>query len=245
MQEEIPLHDYNAPALPSPFDLQVKEAAKEDISPWLKAYRDLMGTSVDQFHVLIGQKRQFDLIDAAGGLYVRKSEHGFYTFRIDRVISNVRPERLMHVIKDYALETRIKWDYDNVSFVSQRETYADDNIHYVECTVKSQQNPRMVWDRHVMGICWTEYNPRTATYTHVLRTTQHRLWRCPATAVNVIGLMGVKIRILEDDKIEFIMIANFNPGNSLPSFLVDPRAMMRRVDLYVSVARDFDQYYTK
>jgi hypothetical protein len=235
---------------------RMAHAAKENALAWYEAYRSLMAKSIDQVHVLLGSKEWVEETAAgAAVLYSRfSSNSGFYTFKATAVLRGVRPERLMHVVRDHDPETRRPWDSEDVADCAQLETFPG-GIHVVRSRVRMPAwlSRLGVWDRHLLGIVWSGYDRLTRTYKLVFRTTQHRYHRADPDTVAVVGLVGVVVRALDDDNgrrvCELIVVMHVNPGDRLPSAIVDryyKAKLLERVALYARVAgADWNTFYGK
>jgi hypothetical protein len=125
----------------------------------------------------------------------------------------------------------------------------------------------MLSDRFNLGIAWYGYDDKTESYKYVFRSTQHKLYKCPEGAVNVISLMGVFIKTLESSPeesqsplgllesdargskriSELFIVVHVNPGNSFPSTIANgfcKEWLRDRVRLYEKVAGEgWQKYY--
>lgn len=247
--------DPNAQATPatSSLEMRLECASREDTSAWFDAYRRLMSESIQQVHVMLAspgwkhlcapspEEERVHIYELTNELYP-----SFHTLRA-RAALNVRPERLMWVIRDHDEDTRLVWDWERTVSCSERERFdsPEGSIHVIESRFKMGGIP-LVWDRYAMGIYWCGYDPKTRAYKYVFRTTQHRLFKCPSDCVGVIALVGVIVRHLEDpSQCEMAMVVHANAGDRLPSYIagICKEWMRERIFMYERVAQQWSTYY--
>lgn len=273
--ESIPLSDiednYNRGATPAPYSIPeeeedggeknpVKEAAAQQLAHWINAYKLLMSKSVRTFHAFLLSKswraRAPPFVDDSSTptksivrLFEcdRNSSHGFYTVKAHAVL-DVRPERLMYVIRDHNEETRLAWDSERVEACKELECFEtpDGEIKVVMTRVKT--GIPLVWPRYNLGIAWYGYDRHSQVYKYVFRSTSHRHYACPKDAVETICLAGVAVRTLERNRCELIIVVHVNPGDSFPSAIADgvcKEWLRDRVYLYEKITKDWHKYYAK
>lgn len=248
-EEERQNSKYNQPATAATVELddRLTKASKEDIGAWVAAYQKLMAKSIKQFHVLL-LTTSWAIVEPVKNvmLYQRYAEKNYYTFKVTAVL-NVRPERLAYVINDHNESTRMPWDEKNIKSCREWESYdcgGQGKIRFVSCEVYMKMH--LVWNRSLQGIMWSSFDAATRSYTIIFRSTQHRLHRCPDKTVAVNALIGVVIRMTDKKNVcEVTIITHINPGDSLPSVLVDgyKEWLRERVDLYERVTKEWDTYY--
>lgn len=282
--EEVSLND---DATQAPYELEElelsrrvgKEGGEENNNAWLEAYKKLMNKSIQTFYSLLGSKAWKPILNTfidsklSSSLYPvflfecdRNAAHGFYTLKAQAIL-NVRPERLMYVIRDHNPDTRLAWDSEYVKECKELDCYqtTEGEIKVVSTRVSMGGIP-MLSDRFNMGITWYGYDDKTESYKYVFRSTQHKLHKCPSGAVNVISLMGVFVKtliqneesasslgLLESDNrlsrriSELFIVVHVNPGNSFPSTIANgfcKEWLRDRVRLYEKVAGEgWKKYY--
>ena len=259
--EEVSLHDHinpNEDAKAAPYELdEVRVNSEgENVRSWVDAYKKLMHQSVNNFHSLLASKSwriiPDPFVSAEKNVLLfecdKNLSHGFYTLKAQAVL-NVRPERLMFVIRDHNEDTRLPWDSEYVTACKELDNFQTDEgeIKVVTSTVKLPIP--LVWPRYNLGIAWYGYDPKTRIYKYVFRSTQHRKHACPKESVSTIALIGVIIRTLESSsspECELIIVAHVNPGNSFPPMIVNGYCkewLRDRVRLYERVTKEWKKYY--
>jgi len=250
---DIPLDNLNEDAQPAPYALEEQEYQKEK-NPWIEHYKKLMHSSIKSFHALLLSRswvaRPSNFVDSNTPVQLyecdRNSSHGFYTLKAQAVLS-VRPERLMFVIRDHDENTRLKWDSEHLESCKELECFKTDEGEIKVVTSRVKFNVPLLSSRYNLGISWYGYDRKTQSYKYVFRSTQHRHYKCPPDAVNMISLAGVLIRTLENKQCELFIVVHVNPGNSFPSMIAEScKEWLRdRVWLYERIVKNWDKYYTK
>lgn len=261
--EEVSINP-NEDAKEAPYELeemtphhQTKEG--ENIGPWVDAYKKLMHMSINIFHSLLSSKSWKMIpdvfVDAEKNVLLfecdRNQSHGFYTLKTQAVL-DVRPERLMYVIRDHNPDTRLAWDHQYVTACKELDNFktSEGEIKVVTSTIDI--HVPLIWPRYNLGIAWYGYDTKTRVYKYVFRSTQHRMYKCPKEAVNMIALVGVIVRTLEPlegrtPQCELIIVAHVNPGNSFPTTITNgicKEWLRDRVRLYEKVAGEgWHKYY--
>lgn len=245
--------DFNQPATERPFDLEedikLSEASKADIAAWLEAYQNLMQKSISQVHALL-KTPHWRIIEPAGRiqLYEKSTKAGYHTIKVQAILK-VRPERLMYVIKDHTPETRLPWDLAHVAACREWETFngnADTQLAIKVVSSEIIMGTPLIWNRFLLGIQWSMFDKSTRTYKLVFRTTQHRFHKPKEGTVAVNALIGIVIRVFDDpNQCELIIVTNANPGDSLPTVIVQKckEWLRARVELYERVTLEWDTFY--
>ena len=258
--EEVSL---NEDATAAPCELEELDTKKKE-DAWLDAYKKLMHKSINTFYALLASKSWKPItntfVDAKAVHPVllfecdRNATHGFYTLKAQAVLA-VRPERLMHVIRDHNPDTRLAWDNQYVKDCKEVDclTTEEGDIKVVYTRVST--GIPLLADRFNLGIAWYGYDDKTKSYKYVFRSTQHKMYTCPKEAVNVISLAGVFIKTLEHPAgesggsrfSELFIVIHTNPGNSFPTTIANgicKEWLRDRVRLYEKVAgQGWHQYY--
>jgi hypothetical protein len=246
----IPLENYNEDAKPAPFTID----EQQQNNPWLEHYKKLMHSSIKSFHTLlladawIARPSHFVDSNTPVQLFERDCnlKHGFYTLKVHAVLS-VRPERLMFVIRDHDETTRLKWDSEHVEACKELECFKTEEGEIKIVMSRVKFNIPLLSSRFNLGVSWYGYDRKTQCYKYVFRSTQHSNHQCPSDAVNVISLVGVLVRTLENKQCELFMVVHVNPGNTFPSLIAETcKEWVRdRVYLYERVVKNWDKYYKK
>ncbi len=242
---------YNQPASAATVELddRLTKASNADADAWCEAYKKLMAKSIGQIHVLLA-KQSWNIIEPAGriNLYERPAEPHYYTLKAVAIL-NVRPERLLYVMNDHDQRTRLPWDSKNIDACHEWESFMCDQgkIRVVSSQVIMMNMP-LVWNRSLLGIQWSAFDPVTRTYKLVFRSTQHRFHRNKEGTVAVNALVGAVIRVLDTKKTcELNIVMHVNPGDGLPTVLAEQckKWLRSRIELYEKVVLDWDTYYGK
>jgi hypothetical protein len=250
----------NKDARPSPFPLVAEADPGPAVSPrraaaeqpWKAAYQKLMTESIRTADVLFRSSAWHALDDdpQQSGIQLYEASYGetygFHSLKAHAML-DVRAERLMHIIRDHEVGTRMKWDSLATTACEEIEQIAlnaRETIRVVRSEVVSGL-PR-VWPRSLLGIDWWCYNGNSRIYKYVFRTTQHReVAANKQGVVAMIGLIALLIRVIERSRCELILVLNVNPGDSFPTVLANlcKPWLRERVALYQRVAQQWDQYY--
>lgn len=222
---------------------------------WREAYEKLMNKSINTFYALLVSK-SWKLIESSSSsssvlLFEsnRNTAQGFYTLKTQAVL-DVRPERLMYVIRDHNPDTRLPWDNEYVKESCELDCYQtkDGEIKVVSTLIET--GIPMISPRFQMGIAWYGYDAKTECYKYIFRSTQHKMHKCPNDAVNVISLIGVLVKTLrcEEKRIsQLFIVVHVNPGNNFPSGIAHgfcKEWLRDRVGLYNKVAGEgWSTYY--
>ena len=160
---------------------------------WRDAYFKLMDRSIKDFHALL-QLRNWQKIDPPQkcpcphvDLFEKKGSpsQGFYTLKVESILK-CRKERIHYLIRDHDLETRMRWDGDNLVDVGQCRSYLGSQEQVDVVYSRVNVNIKGVYDRYFLGIRWNSYNQENDSYTHVFRSTTYDSHRVPDDTVNVI-----------------------------------------------------------